>query len=492
MDRSRTTTGTRRRGRSLALLAVTQFVLVLDASIVGVAMPSIGAELTFAPDDLSWVANAYVLAFGGLLLLGGRAADLLGRRRMFVVGTALFAAASLAGALSVNASMLIGARAAQGIGAAIVAPAALSLLMTIFPAGPDRNKAMGVFGAVAGVGGAAGSILGGVLTEWLGWESTLLVNVPVGVVVIVLAYRLLPEASDPTARGFDLAGAATVTSGLTLLVYTLVNANHAGWLSTRTLGMGALALALLALFLVVETRSARPLVPIRIFRSAALRGANIMSALTAMGMFPLFFYLTFYMQQVLGYGPIAAGLAQLPLALSIGATAGGASALIARIGIRTTMASGLLITAVGLAWFSRMSADGSFLADVLGPSLVIGVGSGLAFVTTTIAATSGTRPEQAGLASGLFATAQQFGGALALAIVVAIATARTTDVLNGGERVAAVALTEGYRVGMLLAAVVTAAAGLLSILVIPSGAATPSTDADAEPAVETPAEPAVA
>jgi EmrB/QacA subfamily drug resistance transporter len=492
MDKSDMTTYARRRGRSLALLAVTQFVLVLDASIVGVAMPSIGADLTFAPEDLSWVANAYTLAFGGLLLLGGRAADLLGRRRMFVAGTALFAAASLAGALSVNAWMLVGARAVQGIGAAIVAPAALSLLMTIFLPGPDRNKAMGVFGAVAGAGGAAGSILGGVLTEWLGWESTLYVNVPIGIAVIVLAYRLLPEASDPTARGFDLAGAVTVTGGLTLLVYTLVNANHAGWVSARTLGMGALALALLALFVVVETRSAHPLVPVRIFRSAALRGANIMSALTAMAMFPLFFYMTFYTQQVLDYGPIAAGMAQLPLALSIGITAGAASALIARFGVRATMAAGLLITAVGLAWFSRMSADGSFLADVLGPSLVIGVGSGLAFVTTTVAATSNTRPEQAGLASGLFATAQQFGGALALAVVVAVATARTAGVFNSGEPVAAVALTEGYQVGMLLAAGVAAAAGLLALVVIPSRAATPPVDGDAESSVEPVAESAVA
>jgi EmrB/QacA subfamily drug resistance transporter len=485
MNRPDLTTHTR-RGRSLALLAVTQFVLVLDVSIVGVAMPSVGTELGFAPEDLSWVANAYVLAFGGLLLLGGRVADLLGRRRMFAVGTAVFAAASLAGALSTDAWMLVGARAAQGVGAALVAPAALSLLLTIFPPGPDRNKAMGVFGAVAGAGGAAGSILGGVLTEWLGWEATLYVNVPIGVVVVVLAFRLLPEASDPTARGFDLAGAVTVTGGLTLLVHTLVNANQAGWLSARTLGTGAVALALLALFVVIETRSAHPLVPVRIFRSAALRGANIMSALTAMGILPLFFYLTFYMQQVLGYGPIAAGTAQLPLALSIAATAGAAAALIARIGVRATMASGLLIMAVGLAWFSRMSPDGSFLADVLGPSLVIGVGSGLAFVTTTVAATSNTRPEQAGLASGLFATAQQFGGALALAVVVAVVTARTTDVFDGGERVAAVALTEGYRLGMVLAAVVSAAAALLAIVVIPSRAAV------AGPAVETVTEPVAA
>jgi EmrB/QacA subfamily drug resistance transporter len=470
----------RRRALALALLATTQFVLVLDASIVGVALPSIGTELKFAAENLSWVANAYTLAFGGLLLLGGRAADLFGRRRMFVAGMALFAAASLIGALSVNASMLVTARAVQGIGAAIVAPAALSLVMTIFLPGPERNTAMGVFGAVAGAGGAAGSILGGVLTEWLGWEATLAVNVPIGVLVIALAPRLLPEASDRTGRGFDLGGAVSATGGLALLVYALVDANNAGWTSVQTLGLGTLALVLLTLFFVVEARSAHPLLPLRIFRSPSLRGANLVALLTTMAMFPLFFYLTFYMQQVLQYGPIAAGLAQLPLALSIAATAGVASSLITRVGIRAPMAVGLLITAAGLAWFSRMSANGGFVTDVLGPTLVIGVGSGLAFVTTTVGATSGAQPEQAGLASGLFTTAQQFGGSLGLAVVVAVATARTTDALSGGEHVVAVALTQGYRAGMLAAAAIALAAALLAAAVMPGRTAADSATTDQE------------
>ncbi|MGH3241397.1 MAG: MFS transporter, partial [Spirillospora sp.] len=416
-----------RRGLALALLAATQFVLVLDASIVGVALPSIGTDLKFAPKDLSWVANAYTLTFGGLLLLGGRAADLLGRRLMFMTGMGLFVVASLVGALSVNAAMLVGARAVQGVGAAIVAPAALSLIMTIFAAGPERNRAMGVIGAVAGAGGAAGSILGGGLTEWLGWEATLYVNVPIGLLAIALSPLLLPEAKDPGARGFDVAGAVTATGGLALLVYTLVDANNAGWRSAQTLGLGVLALLLIALFFVIETRVAHPVVPLRIFRVRALRGANIIALLSTMAMMPLFFYMTFYMQQVLGYGPVRAGLAALPLALTIAATAGAASALITRIGVRAPMAAGLVVTGVGLAWFSRMSVDGSFLVDVLGPSIVIGVGSGLAFVTTTVGATSVTRQEEAGLASGLFNTAQQVGGSLGLAVVVAIATARTTD-----------------------------------------------------------------
>ncbi|TDC50997.1 DHA2 family efflux MFS transporter permease subunit [Actinomadura sp. KC345] len=468
------TQASRRRGLALALLAATQFVLVLDASIVGVALPSIGTDLAFAPEDLSWVANAYTLTFGGLLLLGGRAADLIGRRRMYMAGMSLFAVASLVGALSVNAAMLVGARAVQGVGAAIVAPAALSLIMTLFPAGPERYKAMGVVGAVAGAGGATGSILGGGLTEWLGWESTLYVNVPIGVLAIALSPVLLPEAKDSAARGFDLAGAVTATGGLALLVYTLVDADNAGWASAQTLGLGALALLLIALFFVIEARAAHPLVPLRIFRLRGLRGANIVTLLSTMAMFPMFFYMTFYMQQVLDYGPVKAGLAALPLAVVMAVTAGSASALIARIGVRVPMAAGLLVVAAGLAWFSRMSVDGSFLVDVLGPSIVIGVGGGLAFVTTTVGATSGTGQEQSGLASGLFNTAQQFGGSLGLAVVVAIATARTTHVLQDGERIAAAALTEGYRLGMLTAAGVALVGGLAALALIPGRSAATS------------------
>ncbi|NUT21844.1 MAG: DHA2 family efflux MFS transporter permease subunit [Hamadaea sp.] len=471
-----------RRGLALALLAATQFVLVLDASIVGVALPSIGTDLTVAPENLSWVANAYTLTFGGLLLLGGRAADLLGRRRTFITGMALFALASLAGSLSTNAAVLIGARAVQGVGAAIVAPAALSLVMTIFTPDSGRNMAMGVFGAVAGAGGAVGSILGGVLTEWLGWEATLYVNVPIGALVIALAPRLLPEASDSTARGIDVAGAVSATSGLALLVYALVDANNAGWASVQTLVLGALALGMFALFVFAEARSAHPLVPLRIFRSPSLRGANVAALLTTMAMFPLFFYLTFYMQQVLHYGPIGAGLAQLPLALSIAVTAGTASSVIARFGVRTPMVAGLLITAAGLGWFSRMSADGGFLTDVLGPTLVIGVGSGLAFVTTTVGATSGISAEQAGLASGLFTTSQQVGGSLGLAVVVAVATAGTAVALDGGERVMAMALTHGYQAGMLTAAAIALLAGLIAAVVMPSRAAARIDRADPEPA----------
>ncbi|HEX2313245.1 MAG TPA: MFS transporter [Thermomonospora sp.] len=460
------------RWAALALLAATQFVLILDASIVGVALPSIGPDLGFAPEDLSWVANAYTLTFGGLLLLGGRAADLAGRRRMFVWGLALFAAASLAGALSVDATMLVAARAVQGVGAALVAPAALSLVMTIFEPGPDRNKALGIFGATAGAGGAAGSILGGVLTESLGWESTLYVNVPIGAVAIALAPRLLPAGREAAhgARGFDLAGAVTVTAGLALLVYALVDANDAGWGSAQTLGLTALALVLIAAFVVVEARSSHPLVPLRIFRQAQLRGANILAALTTMAMFPMFFYMTFYLQQVLEYGPVRAGLGGLPIALTIAVAAGVASGVVTRVGFKTPLVSGLVLMAAGLAWFSRMSADGGWLTDVLGPSFVMGVGCGLAFVAFTVAATSAARPEEAGLASGLVNTAQQVGGSLGLAVIVAVATARTEDAFAGGERVAAVALTDGYRLAMLVAAGIALLGALLSIVLVRGGA----------------------
>ncbi|MEA2455138.1 MAG: hypothetical protein QOI45_1400, partial [Thermoleophilaceae bacterium] len=435
-----------RRGLALALLASTQFVLILDAAIVGVALPSIGRDLHFAREDLSWVANAYTLMFGGFLLLGGRVADLLGRRRLFIAGLMLFSAASLAGALAQSALWLVLARGVQGLGAAIISPAALSLVMTLFREGAERNKALGVWGAVAGSGGAAGVILGGVLTEWLGWEAVLYVNVPIGIAAALLATRLLPEGrEDAGTRSFDVAGAVSVTAGLTLFVYALVDANDAGWGSVQTLGLGAAALVLLASFVAIERRALRPLVPLAIFANKALRGANVVSLAMTMAMFPMFFFLTFYTQQVLGYSPIEAGFAQLPIALSIIVSAGLASQVVTRLGYKTTMVAGLIVASVGLVWFGQISPDGSFLSDVLGPSIVVGFGVAFGFVSATIAATTGVSGQQAGLASGLVNTSQQIGGALGLAILVAIATART-DAVDAAQRIA---LTEGYQAGFL-------------------------------------------
>jgi EmrB/QacA subfamily drug resistance transporter len=451
------------KGLALALLASTQFVLILDAAIVGVALPSIGSDLDFAREDLSWVANAYTLMFGGFLLLGGRIADLVGRRRMFMAGLVLFTIASLLGGLAQSALWLVLARAAQGLGAALISPAALSLVMTLFTEGSERNKALGVWGAVAGSGGAAGVILGGVLTEWLGWEAVLYVNVPIGLAAAFLAPRLLPEGREAAGtRSFDVAGAVTVTAGLAMLVYALVDANDAGWGSAQTLGLAAAALILLAVFVSIELRTPRPLAPLAIFRNRALRGANIVSIAMTMAFFPMFFFLTFYAQYVLGYEPIEAGFAQLPIALSIIVFAGVASQVVTRAGYKTTILIGLLVAAAGLLWFAQVSAGGSFLADILGPSLVAGFGLAFAFVAATIAATSGVSGEQAGLASGLVNTSQQIGGALGLAVLVALSTART-DAVDASQPVA---LAEGYQAGFLGGAALALLGVLLTLLLL--------------------------
>src|SRR6201991_4676938 len=329
-----TTPQTDRRWLALALLALAQFVVVLDASIVNVALPSIGKALDFSQDNLSWVVNAYTLTFGGFLLLGGRMADLLGRRRMFIAGLVLFAGASLAGGLAQSDVWLIVARARQGLGAAPLSPAAVSLVTTLCAEGAERNKAMGVWGAVAGSGGAAGVLLGGMLTEWAGWEWVLFVNVPIGLGAAAIAPRLLPESRNDGARHFDFAGAFTVTAGLSLLVYSLVNANQAGWGSTETLGLLALAIGLIGSFVAIERRSHAPLVPFPgIFRHRTITGINITGLLIAMALFSMFFFISLYMQQVLGFEPLEAGVAYLPLAGGIIVSAGLASQFTTRFGV---------------------------------------------------------------------------------------------------------------------------------------------------------------
>ncbi|HEU4656762.1 MAG TPA: MFS transporter [Capillimicrobium sp.] len=459
----------RGKGLALALLAMTQFVVVLDASIVNVALPSIGTDLHFAEEDLSWVVNAYTLTFGGFLLLGGRLADLLGRRRMYMIGLVVFSLASLAGGLASSDTWLVIARAAQGLGAAIISPAALSIVTTTFAEGAERNKALGVWGAVAGSGGAAGVLLGGVLTEYLGWEWVLFVNVPIGLGIVALAPRLLAESADLAEhRSFDVAGAVTVTAGLAIIVYTLVDAEDAGWGSTQTLVLGAIGVALLASFVAIELRQRAPLVPFRIFRLRTLRGANLSGLLVAMALFGMFFFVSLYLQRVLGYSALEAGFAYLPLALTIMASAGGGSQLVTRIGFKPTLIIGLLFTAAGLAWFSQVSADGSYLGDVLGPSLVAAVGLGLSFVSMTIAAVMGTDPQEAGLASGLINTSQQVGGALGLAILATIANGTTSDAFAGGERNPAVALTEGFQDAFLVGAGFAILGAIIAATVISS------------------------
>jgi EmrB/QacA subfamily drug resistance transporter len=459
----------RARNLALALLAMTQFVVVIDASIVNVALPSIGEALDFSQNDLSWVVNSYTLTFGGFLLLGGRLADYLGRRRVFMIGMALFALASLAGGFAQNETWLIAARAVQGLGAAIASPAALSIITTTFPEGQERNKALGIWGAVAGAGGAAGVLLGGVLTEWAGWEWVLFVNVPIGAFIVWQAPKLLAEstAEEESDRTLDLPGAITVSAGLALLVYAMVDAINVGWGSAETIGRLAGAAALLVAFVVVELRTRKPLIPFSIFRKRTLRGANLVGILIGMSLFSMFFLITLYLQQVLGDSALEAGLSYLPLAIAIILAAGAASALVTKLGFKNVLITGMVFVAVALAWFSQIDPHGSYAVDVLGPSILAGVGLGFAFVPVTIAAVTGIEAHEAGLASGLINTAQQVGGALGLAILASIANASTKDSFQTGAD-SATALTNGFADAFIVGAAFAVAGAVLAAFLISS------------------------
>jgi EmrB/QacA subfamily drug resistance transporter len=455
-----------RRWTALMLLCAAQFVVVLDASIVNVALPSIGRGLHFSEANLPWVVNAYVIAFGGFLLLGGRAADLLGRRRVFMAGLLVVAVASLAAGFAANQGQLIAARAAQGLGAAIISPSALSIVTTLFRDGAERNKALGAWGAVAGSAGAAGVLLGGILTEGLGWEWVLWVNVPVSLIALALTPGLIPESrSESATRHYDAAGAVSVTAGLSLLAYALLDANSAGWGSTKIVSLLALSVALIGAFVVIELRSKAPLVPFRIFRLRTLTGANVVGILLGASLFSMFFFISLYMQQVLGYSPIHAGLSYLPLALMIIVAAGLGGQLVTRFGFKPILAAGMLLVALGLVWFSRVSVGGGFISDILGPSLLAAIGLGLGFVTSTIAAVSGVEEREQGLASGLINTSQQIGGALGLAVLSTIATSRTDHVLAGGTSSLPGALTDGFQSAFLGGAVI-AALGFVTTLIL--------------------------
>jgi EmrB/QacA subfamily drug resistance transporter len=429
-----------RKWWALALLATAQFVVVLDASIVNVALPSIARDLQLSQAGLAWLVNAYVLAFGGFLLLGGRMADLLGRRRVFMAGFVVFALASLVGGLAESGTTLIIARALQGLGAAVLSPAALSIVTVTFAEGAERNTALGVWGAVAAGGGAAGSLLGGLITQSLGWEWVLWINTPIGLAAAALAPVLLDESRATGARHFDAAGALAVTAGLTLLVYALI----------EDLALAPVAAIALGAFVMIEQRAKSPLVPLAIFRERNLTGAAVTGILMGGALIGLFFFATLYLQQVLGYEPLKAGVAFLPLALTIGASAGLASNLATRLGARPVLAAGLLVQAAGLYWFSHVSADGSFLADVLFPSLVVALGMGLAFVPLTILAMSGVRDADSGLASGVMATAQQVGQAVGLAVLTSVAATSET-------------LTAGFQDAFLVAAALALVAALVAL-----------------------------
>jgi EmrB/QacA subfamily drug resistance transporter len=411
----------------LLLVCLAQFMVILDATVVNVALPSIQKDLGLSENNLQWIVNAYTLLFGGFLLLGGRAGDLLGRKRLFLAGVVVFTAASLLNGLAVNSGMLIGSRALQGLGAAFISPAALSIISTTFAEGKERGKALGIWAAIASGGSAVGLVLGGVLTQAFSWPWIFYINVPVGVVAFVLSYRLIPESKDEeAARSFDVAGAVTATAGLMALVFAIVKAQSQGWTSFRTIGEFVVAVALLVAFVVIELRSTAPLVRLDIFRVRSLTAANVMMLLVASGLFAMFFFNSLYIQRVLGYGPLKAGLAFLPFTGGIMVSAGIASQYAAKLGVRLVASVGIVITTVGLLWLTQIPVQGTYVKDVLPPILLTSFGMGLVFVVLTLVATTGLDDTDQGLASGLFNTSQQIGGALGLAILATIAASHSS------------------------------------------------------------------
>jgi EmrB/QacA subfamily drug resistance transporter len=456
-----------RRWLALLILCLGDLMIVLDVTIVGVALPSIRADLGFSEESLAWVVNAYLITFGGFLLLGGRLGDLFGHRRLFTAGIALFTVASAVCGLSSSQETLVAARAVQGVGAAVVSSVALSLMMTLFTEPTERAKAMGIFGFVASGGGSLGVLLGGILTDALNWHWIFLVNVPVGVLVVVLTLIVISAARVETAsQRLDLAGAVTVTASLMIAVYAIVNGNEVGWLTGRTLGLLAASATLLAIFLVIEANVRSPLVPLRLFRLRNIAVANAVGVLWAGAMFAWFFLTALYLQLVLGYSPLQVGLAFLPGNLVMGAMSIGLSAkLVLRFGIRPPLAAGLLFASLGLLLLARAPADGNFAVDVLPSMILLGLGAGMAFNPVLLAAMSDVEQTEAGLASGVVNTSFMMGGALGLAVLASLAASRTDALLADGESQAA-ALTGGYHVAFLVGAVFAAAAAALGALLL--------------------------
>jgi EmrB/QacA subfamily drug resistance transporter len=453
---------------TLFLSCLAQFMVVLDVSVVNVALPSIHRALHFSEQDLQWVVNAYTVTFAGFLLLGGRAADLLGRRRVFVAGLVLFGLASLAGGLAQTQLELIAARAIQGLGGAVIAPASLSILTTTFREGAARNRAVGIWGAMGGAGGAAGALLGGILTQYLGWRWILFINVPVGLLAATTAARLLAEGRDPSrAQSFDLVGALAATLGLSVLVLGIIRTDSAGWSSGQALGLIAGGLALLGAFVAIESRFARqPLMPLRIYRSRTLTVSNLVVLLIGAATFSMWFFMSLYLQQVRGYSAIDTGLAFLPMTVCIIAGSTLASRAVARVGTKPLLVTGMLAQVTGLVLFAGLGPHSSYLGSVLLPSLLIAVGIGLSFVPVTIAAVAGVASHEAGLASGLVNTSRLFGGALGLAVLAALATAHTAHQLAAHASMAT-ALTSGFDLAFGLAAAVSAVGGVLALVALP-------------------------
>jgi EmrB/QacA subfamily drug resistance transporter len=454
------------RWLALAVLCLGDLMIVLDTTIVNVALPSIRVDLGFSEAALAWVVNAYLLTFGGFLLLGGRLGDLYGQRRLFLVGLVLFTLASLACGVASTQGLLVAARAAQGIGGAVVAAVALSLIMNLFTAPADRAKAMGVIGFVSAGGGSLGVLLGGILST-LNWHWVFLVNLPIGVAVVILCLVVLPaDRSVSSAPQLDIAGAVTVTASLMLAVYAIVNGNEAGWVSAQTIGLLAAAAALLAVFLVIEARVHAPLVPLRLFRLRNLSTANVMGVLWAAAMFAWFFLSALYLQLVLGLRPLQVGLVFLPANLIMAAFSLGLSArLVMRFGIKLPVTVGLLLAAAGLALLARAPVDGNVLVDVLPSMILLGFGAGIAFNPMLLAAMSDVAPHESGLASGLVNTSFMMGGALGLAILASLAAARTSILLESGADTL-VALNGGYQAAFLVGALFATFAAVLGAVLL--------------------------
>ncbi len=443
----------------LVIACLAQFMVVLDATVVNIALPSVQRGLHFSAANLQWVVNAYTLIFGGFLLLGGRAADLLGRKRLFIAGVILFSAASLLNGLAQSSGMLIVGRGLQGLGGALVSPAALSIVTTTFSDGTQRTRALGVWSAIAASGAAVGLLMGGILTDVASWRWVFFVNVPVGVATIALALRYVAESRlQVKNRSFDLAGAITVTGGLVVLVYAIVKAQAYGWGSARTLGLGAAAVALLLAFLLIERRSPAPLMRLSIFRIRTLAVADTVLLLVASAMFGMFFFASLYVQEVLGYSPLKAGLAFLPVTAGIMIGAGLSQQLIRRFGVRVVSLIGLVLATAGMVILTGVPVHGSYVGDLLVGLLPLSLGLGLVFVPITLLGTSGVSAEDSGLASGLFNTAQQVGGSLGLAILSTLAASRTSALLRGGDALHSLQATVGgYHVAFLAAAIMLAA-----------------------------------
>jgi EmrB/QacA subfamily drug resistance transporter len=456
---------TRRKWLALALLLGVQFMVVLDIAIVNVALPSIQTDLGFSQENLQWVVSAYALFFGGFLLLFGRVADIVGRRRVFLVGIAVFTVASLASGFAWSEGALIAARAFQGFGAAMITPAALSILTTTFPEGKERNTALGAWGAVGAFGAVAGVLLGGVLTDALSWEWIFFVNVPVGVLGFALAPYLLNESRDARVKSFDAPGAVLVTGGLVTLVYAITQANNNGWGSLETIGLFAAAVVLLAAFAGWERRTAEPLVPSSFFHLRTVVGANVAGLILGTAIFAMFLMLTLYMQQVLGYSAMKTGVAYLAVAGTAIFWSALAAQLVTRIGVKPALAIGMTALSAGLIYFTQVSVGGSYLGDLLPGLLLIAIGLGFSFVPISIAALAGVQAAEAGLASGLINTAQQIGGALGIAALSAIATSTTSDSIGSGSAVP-VALTDGFQAAFIAAAGVAILGILVALFVV--------------------------